>query len=229
MLRSLMDTTVGTAMLFVCASQAYGQPPAGSPTFEEAAQRVYETGPLTQRDFQAAIPDDDQGLDAWTTTDLNYRYRYEVRVANRRAHASITGVDVQAVVVPGQSWNRQPDNARLMDHEQGHFDLTQIAALRARLYFAQQSITRSAPTAQRAVQSVETELQQRFQEFVDALKREHEEYDRLTDHGRSRSEQREQRQRQLEQLASLTEQWQNAQAAGGTRPKARPGRVGAPP
>ena len=213
---------VAAAVVPAWVQSAVGQRPtdAGAPV--EIEQRVYETGPLTRGDFQADIPAEDRGLDAWTTSDLKYRYRYEVRVAGRRATAWVTQVDVDAAVIPSESWNRQPDNLSLLDHEQGHFDLTQIAALQARLHFAQQRITRNAPSVEAAVRSIETELQQKMGQSLDELRRQHEEYDRLTNHGRVSSRQLEQRRLQQQQRANLTQQWQNRQAPGAKARRAAP-------
>ena len=222
--RLTQAVVVVASLVPACVQSAFGQRPTGAEPSAEIEQRVYETGPLTPRDFQAAIPEDDRGLDAWTTSDLTYRYRYEARIVGRRATARVTQVDIEAVVIPGESWNRQPENLSLLDHEQGHFDLTQIAALKARLHFAQQRISRSAATAAGAVRSIESELQQKMGEFLDELKRQHEQYDRLTNHGRVVSRQLEQRGLQQEQLASLTQKWQDFQVPGSSPPKIRSGR-----
>jgi hypothetical protein len=168
-------------------------------------------------------------LDAWTTTDLVYRLEYQTRITNRIVSVWTTRVTVEAVVIPGKSWNRRPDDVVLMDHEQGHFDLSQIAALRARIHFAPQRITSTGATADVAASNLDNEIQRQIREFFDALRLEHEQYDRLTRHGRDESNQREQRRVQLEELAKLTEQWRQLQAADTVQPRNRPTRRGSNP
>ncbi len=198
------------------ASAADQTPPVVQPA-EADQQRIYESGPLTPQDFQAEIPAEDGGLDAWTTSELKFRYRYETQVRGRRATTRITLVEVDAVVVRDQSWNRRPQDQGLMDHEQGHFDLTQIAALEARLDFARNRIVRTAATPQQATEMVEAEWHRKMQEFIQELKLRHEQYDRLTNHGRIAASQQEQRRLQHQQLDRLTRQWQDVQQSATTR------------
>ncbi len=200
-----------------CIASATDQGPPGAESAEADQQRIYESGPLMPQDFQAEVPAEDGGLDAWTTSELKFRYGYETQVRGRRATARITLVEVDAVVIRDQSWNRLPQNQELLDHEQGHFDLTQIAALETRLYFARNRIVRTAATPQRATEMVEAEWNRKMQEFIQELKLRHEEYDRLTNHGRIASSQREQRRLQQQQLDRLTRQWQDVQQSATTR------------
>jgi hypothetical protein len=229
MRRPIHLAIAATVLLAAGVVPASGQQPAGAETPAVVEQRVYETGPLTARDFQAEIPADDRGLDAWTTTDLVYRFQYETRFTSRLASVWITQVTVEAVVIPGKSWNRSPNDAPLMDHEQGHFDLTQIAAMGARLHFAEQRIATTAATAEAAARNLDNEVQRQMREFFEVLRGEHEEYDRLTRHGREATAQSKQRRIQQEELAKLTEQWQQMQASQTVRPKNRPARRGPNP
>jgi hypothetical protein len=220
---------VGLGVFVAGACPMLAQSPAASNPAASIPQRSYEAGPLGPGDFQAAVPEDDQGLDALTTTDLRYRYRYETRSAGHRASAWVTQFEVEAVMIPRESWNRHPENLTLMDHEQGHFDLAQISALRARLHFAPQRIVSNAATVEQAVSNVENEIQQQMEKFFEELRRQNQEYDRLTDHGRRDASQREQRRHQQQQLADLIQQWQsmretasdasrNRSKSAGTRP-----------
>lgn len=208
-----VTTVIGATWIGLPAER---RSPAAEPTAADGL-RVYESGPLTPQDFQAAVPEERGGLDAWTTSELKFRYRYEAQVRGRRATARITHVEVDAVVVRDQSWNRLPQDEALMDHEQGHFDLTQIAALEARLHFARHRIVRTSATAQRATEMVEGELNRKMQEFIQELTERHEEYDRVTDHGRIASRQREQRRLQQQQLDRLSREWQDVQQTNTAR------------
>lgn len=196
---------------------AVEQTPPGVQPAEADQHRIYESGPLTLQDFQAEVPAEDGGLDAWTTSELKFRYGYQTQIRGRQATARITLVDVDAVVIRDQSWNRLPQDQELLDHEQGHFDLTQIAALVARLYFARNRIVRTAATSERATEMVEAELNRKMQEFIQDLKLRHEQYDRLTNHGQIASSQRDQRRLHQQQLDRLTRQWQDVQQAVNSR------------
>jgi len=124
------------------------------------------------------------------------------------------------VVLPAKSWNRRPGDLRLLDHEQGHFDLTYIAALQARLHFARERrISNTAANSDEAIRRLEDDIQREMQRFVDAVLIEHEKYDRITRHGLDPQTQQQQRKIHREQIARLTQQLQ-ADGEQGTRSRA---------
>ena len=173
--------------------------------------RLYSTGPVTMEDFQAAPPDDRQGLDALTSADIRYNYNYRTRFTQRKATAYVTDVSVEAVLVRSKSWNTRPSDKRLLDHEQGHFDITYILVLRARLELARmrkkgQRLYATGATSQSAIDGLKQKVDGFFQPFLDALSTGHQEYDRETKHGLRRDDQAEQRREQLEAIKTLVEE-----------------------
>jgi hypothetical protein len=146
-----------------------------------------------------------------TTTDIRFDYDYQVRFSRERATAYATKLKIDAVVDPSKSWIRLRSDARLMDHEQGHFDITYIATLRARLEAAKLAKKRqrfivTAATPDAATDLLGQKVQQFMQPFFDAAFAEQKEYDVITKHGRIRTAQAEQRRKQIETIKSLTEE-----------------------
>ena len=144
------------------------------------------------------------------TSDIQFDYDYQVRFNRQRATAYATELKIDAVVIPSKSWIRLRSDARLMDHEQGHFDITYIFALRAHLEAAKlpkgQRFFVTGATPDAAVQLLDQKVQQFMQPFFDAALAEQREYDVVTKHGRVRTAQAEQRREQLETIKSLTEE-----------------------
>jgi len=172
-----------------------------------AKYRNYADGPLTAEDFQAPIPGFVQfrGQKALTTTDFRYDFQYRLRRSRRRVTARLSSIDIWAAVIPSESWNRQPENARLMDHEQGHFDLTYIAVLRARSYFStSKSLVGGGTNDERAIKDLRQQLDRRFRLLREELRAAHVEYDEITRHGAALGPQKEQRDRQKQQITELT-------------------------
>lgn len=178
---------------------------------DNGATRSYSQGPLTLDDFQASTPGDTGGLDALTTSDIRFDYDYQLRFTRDRATAYVTELKIEAVVIPSKSWIRLRSDARLMDHEQGHFDITYIAMLRARLEVAKMAKKRErftviAATPDAATALLGPKVQEFMQPFFDAAFAEQKEYDVTTKHGRVRTAQAEQRRKQIETIKSLTEE-----------------------
>jgi hypothetical protein len=170
--------------------------------------RNYADGPLTAKDFRAPIPGfvKFRGQTALTTTDLLYDLKYRLFRSQGRTTARLSSISFQAVVIPSQSWNRIPEHVRLMDHEQGHFDLTYIASLRARSGFpASRRLTGSGANDEQAIKELRQRVADRFRPFTEKLRAAHIEYDEITRHGAALGPQKEQRQRQKQQIEELTE------------------------
>lgn len=205
---------MGTPLLFFClvllaATGATSEPRTGPS--DDAATRSYSEGPLTLDDYHAPTPDDTGGLDAVTTSDIRFDFEYQVRFTRERATAYVTELKIDAVVIPAESWIKLRSSARLMDHEQGHFDLTYIAALRARLEAAKRATKRqrlivTAATPDAATELLGREVKQFMQPFFDDAFAEQKKYDVITKHGRVRTAQAEQRRKQIETIKSLTEE-----------------------
>jgi hypothetical protein len=173
---------------------------------DEKPARSYQDGPLTSDDYQASPPDDSR-LSAWTVTDLRFDYRYGRRQTGRTSTAFLTELKTDAIMLPAQSWIRSPDDKSLQDHEQGHFDLAMMAAWRMRLKFADEQqrrqLTATGSTPEAAVANLKDKLERELRATRERLLEEHNEYDRVTQHGRARAAQAEQRKAQLASLREL--------------------------
>lgn len=108
------------------AGQAPPQPVA-SPDRAWSAAR-----PLTWAEFRGTAPAG--GMEGARTV---YLLRYE-----SRCHGKTFTFDVKAVFVPDESWVKADvlasprESVRVLQHEQTHFDLTEVHARRMRKYFA---------------------------------------------------------------------------------------------
>ncbi len=180
------------------------------------AMRQYRSGPLTPSDFRAPPPDpppkkDGIKLLAETVTELRYQYTYRTAIDDNRTTARLKTIDVFAVVMRDRSWNTSHANRRLMDHEQGHFDITKLYALRAQLELARmfragrrvRGLGRKEPAA---VQDLESKVRVFIEPFDAAGKKEQAEYDRVTRHGTLVRAQAQWRKRQAEEFKRLVEE-----------------------
>jgi hypothetical protein len=184
------------AAVLLCVAIA---PEAVAQTTKPAASRRYESGPLRPADFSGRLPATRGATKAFTFTSIDYSYRFQSSVVRAGVHVVATELSAHAMVRPDQSWNLTPEDARLMDHEQGHFDITQLHTLRWRRH-AQRSIDKAAFTAHGATQAaaeaaLQARIQKEFQLFYDAWQAEQRRYDDETNHGTHRARQAEWRQR----------------------------------
>ena len=103
-----------------------------------------------------------------------------------------------------RSWNLQPDDVELLDHEQGHFDATRILAgiVQKRLdeLLQQRSFVGNGPTPVAAKERLEDRLRGELQPLLDQHEKIQREYDQATRNGRDRAAQAAYRARQQEQL-----------------------------
>lgn len=212
----LVATAAATPITAWCASGRLA-------TARDVDARCYEDGPLSHHDCRATIPEQSEGLDAFTTTELLFNYQYRTRPSGRRTIAWTTDIWVAAVVNPSASWNAKPEDASLLDHEQGHFDLTQIAVLRARLQFARNSrVSCVAGDPELALANLRARVYLQLQPFLEGVLAEHDAYDWTTGHGRNAAVQREHRQRHRQELDALTRQLAGRESVGGRVTSSRP-------
>lgn len=180
---------------------------------EPAAQgsyRPYGDGPLSAADFEAQA-DRSQAFSAWTELDFDYSYGYSLA---RRGEWIVTlnKIEIQARIRRDKSWNKRPENAALMDHEQGHFDLMQTFALRAQCELHSQLQTvdvlqgRNASKAA-AIRALETQLQAAIQRWMDEAIIANKKYDQETANGANLAQQATARRAQKQQLEAALTQW----------------------
>ena len=185
--------------------------------------RLYEDGPLKERDFLAK-PEAGSIRRAFTVPRMHWTMRYQF---DKKTPTSVVvtaiEITVWAIVVQTESWSRPGLDARLLDHEQGHFDITQAAALEARLKIRQLEVQRRLPTGRgadvkSAVEDLRRQTAEVFAPIHDASILRQREYDRETDHGNNDALQKEFRAVQRAMLAQFERQLKSAGAKEQTRP-----------
>ena len=131
--------------------------------------------PLSMQDFKGRPPADSSRASlSWLNIDVSWQCEGHTLVA-----------DVRATFDPGRSWWRPAEDGwqaanqrdrRLLEHEQLHFDLAEIAARKLRKRFEDLEDACADPAAQAELQPVVAEIDRELQE-------EQRRYDRETDHG----------------------------------------------
>ena len=172
--------------------------------------RRYEQGPLVKKDYQGSAPRSIKKFAASTEIEVQYEYRYQLHEKNQRFQIHVTDLEVYSIMLPKKSWNRQLYNVRLLDHEQGHFDIGEIFALRAEIEIARKmkDIRRFFSTGKSkasAIAKLEETLSQYFSRIVAEMNEEQVAYDDTTNHGRDQKAQKLARQGHSEELKALQE------------------------
>lgn len=184
---------------------------------DEASEdlRPYEAGPLDASEFRAAVPNPqprENGirLEAYTATDIRYELRYYFRTSSTQTRLSLESIEVNAVFDRSKSWNNRKSDRHLLDHEQGHFDLAAIYALRLQLEFDRQlragpGIITVGRDEEQAALNMRREIDRQIGIAVDAVIKANREYDRITAHGSKHREQVSERRKQMDELSRLIE------------------------
>jgi hypothetical protein len=176
--------------------------------------RRYADGPLTAADFAGKAPEQspiNMGIELVASTECLVRYEYRAAVDERGPNlwtARITSFTCVAAVEPAKCWNTQPESLRVLDHEQGHFDLAEIAARRAGKHFARLVRERTSATSGRdrraAERNLAAEIKKAMQEVYDSLSKAQKVYDEETRHGTAILPQTRHREWQRTELEKLT-------------------------
>jgi len=180
------------------------------PTDADLALRPYGNGPLTAADYRCPPPNpvpqkNGVALAAMTYTSIHYNIRYRWKEAkSKKVEARLTIFDVTAEVDRRQSWNTRLTDDRLLDHEQGHFDLTELWARRIQKKFndliSAGAIVGHGADEATAVADLDQQVDTRVQELLDLEHKEQDQYDITTHHGTFHKSQADERQKQLAAL-----------------------------
>jgi hypothetical protein len=187
---------------------------AGHAAAAEAA-RKHSDGPLTPADFRAAVPDpqpvaDGLKMRAMTYTEIRYttRYRWDESKPDH-ATAYLTRFNTYARLFSDKSWIKEPMDLRLLAHEQGHFDISEINARRARekikKLMADKKLVGHGRDERSAIADLDKKIQDQMQTIFDEERTEQTEYDRATNHGRDFPAQDRERKRIDEELKESAE------------------------
>ncbi len=147
---------------------------------------------------------------AYTWVIIDYEYSYLFMRRGQLIQARLDKFDASGAFVPEKSWIRDSSPYRLVDHEQGHFDLMEIHARLLKKEVAKQrsKLVGQAATQDAAVKSLRSRLDVLYRQQLDKAMKAQAEYDRLTLHGELKTPQAEHRKRQKEQLSELGAKWE---------------------
>ena len=175
--------------------------------------RRYDKGPLGEADFQGKAPAEDElagkPYQAFLVMDILWSSQYRTTGRGRSMSAFLTQFEAIAVSNPSKSWNHGgKKNADLLDHEQGHFDITQIHAQRLEIKIRKLLAAKNPPGGKgeseaAAVASLNGLLEKEYLAAKKASDDENVEYDKLTTHGSGLEKQRELRHVHEETLKKL--------------------------
>jgi hypothetical protein len=180
------------------------------PTDADLALRPYRNGPLTAADYRCPPPNpvpqkNGVYLSAMTYTSLHYTTRYRWReLQPEKVEAWLTNFEIVAEVDRRRSWTIRPTDERLLDHEQGHFDVTELNARRIQKKFDElistDTIIGHGDDEKTAVADLNQQVDSRVQEFLDLEQKQQDQYDTATHHGLNHSAQADERQKQIAAL-----------------------------
>ena len=173
-----------------------------------AKSRRYEHGPLVKKDYQGTVPDSIKNFAASTEIEVRYDYRYQLHQKNQRFQIYVTDLDIYSIMLTKKSWNRELYNVRLLDHEQGHFDIGEIFALKAEIEMARKMKDKwrffsTGKSKASVIAKLEATLDQQFSRIVSEMKNEQVAYDKATNHGLDPKAQKIAREGHAERLQAL--------------------------
>jgi hypothetical protein len=175
----------------------------------ELAWRRYSDGPLAPEDFTGPVPDpvpvqDGNVIRAFTTTEFQIEYRYRVQRKGREYRLTATEFEFIASVVPGKSWTSATIDDRLLGHEQGHFDISELFARRVTREYGRLlkagSLKGSGKTEEEARKQMAALALEKFQPHLEEWRLEQQRYDQETMHGSDPTKQQEWRRKILADL-----------------------------
>ncbi len=171
-----------------CATALAGLESFSSADDRRSPLRRYDQGPLELAEFRtnarAALPGQ-----ALTVTRVMFTYRFQVKPTSAHTYeAKPTSFDAFSVFLADESWWHRRAPASLLDHEQGHFDIAEIAALRLVLAVRKalasgDPIRGRGSSIEASRRSLETRLQQMFEVVHKQSEEENRQYDLHTHHG----------------------------------------------
>jgi hypothetical protein len=95
---------------------------------DASAERKHDLGPLISAEFRMLTPDPRPMLGdliarASTRTKVTFNYNWAARDAAGGREMTANQITVTATFIPAESWIAEPNDAALLNHEQGHFDI----------------------------------------------------------------------------------------------------------
>lgn len=178
--------------------------------------RRYEEGPLRRDEFRGSV-DAKSPADAATLTRVMIQYTFNARSIDGRVESQITSIKVFSVFLPSASWWRPDAGDELLDHEQGHFDVAEIAARKLQLAVRRRLAANSTIIGVGTDRtSADKNLAEKIRKLMQASNaqavQENKEYDRATRHGNRLRAQRDWRRVQQATLLRLEKMLQEFDA-----------------
>jgi len=150
---------------------------------------------LTWEDFKADPPADVEGRDEAAfikyrliVEPTEFRLTYDPNTKTWRATIDPASLKVKNVMVRSESWvDPQRKNARLLSHEQGHFDISEV--YRRLLERRLRELVAEAPTQEQAAAELRRLIERTYNSVVQKAEQVQTDYDRETAHGQDQEKQ----------------------------------------
>lgn len=172
-----------------------------------AGWRPYSAGPVGPNDFNAPVPDPlpkEGGVEIKSKISVGTTISsvsYTGKTENGKVVLTATAVTIESGIDPNQSWNSDPDDPNLMDHEQGHADEEEIAVRKAQAEIDKLIKEGKLKGEGETEEEAKKDLEDKIQKIIDKHKdKKQEKYDEKTGHGTKDKEQKEERERQKKEL-----------------------------
>jgi hypothetical protein len=192
----------------ITATAEFRPQAAGSEKTATPPRTVYQVKP---EDYQADVPAQPPArMLSQTETEIRWRVEWQSEKTGRGVRLQLAAIRVYATIQTGKSWNSAPNDPRLLMHGQGHLELSEIFArefeLRLREAIHKGSpLTASGSTLGEAESAMHRRLLEKLHEDRYLLEERHREYDKATDHGRSRTTLEQRQATHAERLKELAE------------------------
>jgi hypothetical protein len=183
------------------ASFCHAEPP------NPKTMRLYTNGPLTRADYSSKPGDAPAGFGALTDTQLRYHVEFDSFVGPTGAVCQVKKLIFYAVLNPKTSWADPNRIEELLDHEQGHFDITYKHALLAKKDLepkvSKRQLRATGVNPEAARDSLAKRLDKEIAPYAERGVAENKAYDESTRHGSLTEAQAEWRERQAKEIAEL--------------------------
>ncbi len=143
-------------------------------------------------------------------TDIRFQLEYHYTTNADGVEAKLIAIDIYAAFATDKSWLARR-NASALDHEQGHFDITQVFALEAQLAMKKQladgkTLVGRGEDVAAAFADLQNKVAEHLKPVYDRTAVAQSQYDQQTDNGAHPANQAAHRKRQIELLKALNQE-----------------------
>jgi hypothetical protein len=145
---------------------------------------------LTWGDFR--VNDKAPGKSAQTQTFLSYQYTARSEGLPGAFNARVAEITFNCGFDRGKSWRRStvsPNNRLLLEHEQGHLDITELKKRQLQLLLPEELPQAEGPNPKVALAELDRKMREFYRWHVEDMERIQRRYDRETEHGVQREAQ----------------------------------------